>query len=194
MLEKAKELQRLRIEAKKQPSKNINDFAGGFGSSSSSMSAQRFQQQTSMEPSKNDVVQPPSFSSSSGKPNNAMKLGGKVQLPAFLEQTVRQTLPSNTSNTNNSFQSSSTPAVNQEKYVLMVYFNYFYFFKFRVHLKMDEKITVTCGKDGGLQNLEVHGILLLRVANEIDGKIKVHIQNTDSRNIQLQVDDLILLF
>ena len=54
-------------------------------------------------------------------------------------------------------------------------------------MKLEEKISLTCGKDGGLQNLEVHGILLLRVASENDGKIKVHIQNNDSRNIQLQV-------
>ena len=54
-------------------------------------------------------------------------------------------------------------------------------------MKLDEKISLTCGKDGGLQNLEVHGILYLRVANENDGKVKVHIQNNDSRNIQLQV-------
>jgi hypothetical protein len=95
------------------------------------MSAQCFQQQTSMEP--------PSFSSSSGKPNNAMKLSGKVQLPALLEQTVKQKLPPTTSNTNNSFQSSSTPAVNQEKYVLimMVYFNYIHFEFFLLYrLKM----------------------------------------------------------
>ena len=58
---------------------------------------------------------------------------------------------------------------------------------FRVHLKIDEKITLTCGKDGGLQNLEVHGILLLKVASEDDGKIKVQIVNTDTRNLQLQV-------
>ena len=53
-------------------------------------------------------------------------------------------------------------------------------------MKIDEKITLICGKDGGLQNMEVHGIVYLRVASEDDGRIKVHILNNDSRNVQLQ--------
>ena len=56
-------------------------------------------------------------------------------------------------------------------------------------MKLDEKITLTCGKDGGLQNLEVHGILYLRVASENDGKVKIHVQNSDQRSIQLQVNN-----
>lgn len=121
MLEKAKELQRLRLENKKQPSKGSNEFSGGFGSSSMSTqsslsSSQRFQ--SSMDSSKPEVIQPPSFSSSSGKPSNAMRLGGAKPLPAFLEQTVKQSMPSQSttsnSNSNNNNQSSNTPAINVE--------------------------------------------------------------------------------
>jgi hypothetical protein len=178
MLEKAKELQRLRLENKKQPSRNSSDgFSGGFGSSSMSAqssslssSSQRFQ--SSMDSNKPEIVQPPSFSSGSGSKGNPMRLGGSKPLPAFLEQTVKQSLPSPSGTTSGTItnQSSTSSTSNFEK----------------VHLKLDEKLTLVCGKDNGLQNLEVHGILYLRVESENDGKIKIHVQNNDQRSIQLQ--------
>ena len=113
MLEKAKELQRQRIENKKTSSKNSGgDFSGGFGSSSSmsSQSSQRYQ--SPIESIKPDSIQPPSFSSSNSKPSRGMKLGGEKQLPAFLEQTIKQTLPSSNSNVT---QSPSLPSASTEK-------------------------------------------------------------------------------
>jgi hypothetical protein len=47
---------------------------------------------------------------------------------------------------------------------------------------------LTCGKDGGVQNLEVLGVLYVHIANEDDGKIKIAIRNNDSRNLQLQTN------
>ena len=136
MLEKAKELQRLRLENKKQPSRNSSDgFSGGFGSSSmssqsaTSSSSQRFQ--SSMDSNKPEVVQPPSFSSNSGGKSNAMRLGGSKPLPAFLEQTAKQAPTSSsggtstTTNTNNNQSSSTTSTVNMEKYFLFSSFNSF---------------------------------------------------------------------
>jgi hypothetical protein len=61
------------------------------------------------------------------------------------------------------------------------------FFSKRVHIKIDEKINLTCGKDGGVQNLEVLGVLTVRVANEGEGKIRIGLRNNDTRNLQLQV-------
>ena len=52
---------------------------------------------------------------------------------------------------------------------------------------MDEKINLTCGKDGGVQNLEVLGVLYVNIGSEDDGKIKIAVQNNDARNLQLQV-------
>jgi hypothetical protein len=46
---------------------------------------------------------------------------------------------------------------------------------------------LTCGKDGGVQNLEVLGVLFVNVASEDDGRIRIALKNNDSRNLQLQV-------
>lgn len=39
-----------------------------------------------------------------------------------------------------------------------------------VHVALEEKILVTVGRDGGLQGLEVLGLLTLRVAEESFGR------------------------
>jgi len=46
---------------------------------------------------------------------------------------------------------------------------------------------LTCGKDGGVQNLEVLGVLFVNIASEDDGRIRIALKNNDSRNLQLQV-------
>ena len=58
---------------------------------------------------------------------------------------------------------------------------------FSVHLRMEEKISLTAGRDGGLQNLEVHGFLMLRITDDTFGRVKVDITNNDSKGIQIQV-------
>lgn len=56
-----------------------------------------------------------------------------------------------------------------------------------VHLKIEEKISLTCGRDGGLQNMELLGIITLRVSDDKNGRIRLHIINNDKRGVQLQV-------
>ncbi len=58
---------------------------------------------------------------------------------------------------------------------------------FSIHLKQEEKLTIRCGRDGGVENLEVHGMIMLRVKSEEYGRILVAIDNKETRNIQLQV-------
>jgi len=52
---------------------------------------------------------------------------------------------------------------------------------------MEEKLTLTAGREGGLQNLEVHGIVTLKISNDKFGRIKVAVRNSDTKGIQLQV-------
>jgi len=52
---------------------------------------------------------------------------------------------------------------------------------------VEEKMTLTAGREGGLQNLEVHGIITLKITNDKFGRIKVGVRNTDTKGIQLQV-------
>ena len=51
---------------------------------------------------------------------------------------------------------------------------------------MEEKITVICNRDGGLENMEVSGMLTLRISDDQFGRVKLQIQNTSNRGIQLQ--------
>ena len=44
-----------------------------------------------------------------------------------------------------------------------------------VHVALEEKILVTVGRDGGLQGLEVLGLLTLRVAEESLGRWAGHL-------------------
>ncbi len=46
---------------------------------------------------------------------------------------------------------------------------------------------MTASRDGGLQNLEVHGIMTLRINDESRGRVKLVLQQGDMKNVQLQV-------
>lgn len=61
------------------------------------------------------------------------------------------------------------------------------YFIFSIHLKQEEKLVVVVGRDGGVQTLELHGLVTLRITEEKLGKIKVSLENKDNRGIQLQV-------
>jgi len=56
-----------------------------------------------------------------------------------------------------------------------------------VHLRVEEKMTLTAGREGGLQNLEVHGIITLKITSDKFGRVKVAVHNSDTKGIQLQV-------
>ena len=56
-------------------------------------------------------------------------------------------------------------------------------------MKQEEKLSVRCGRDGGVESLEVHGMIMLRVKSEEYGRIVVITTNKESRNIQLQVKE-----
>merc|ERR1712107_902436 len=55
-----------------------------------------------------------------------------------------------------------------------------------VHVTLEEKIILSAGRDGGLQNMELLGLLTLKVSEESVGRIKMFLQNTDNKAIQLQ--------
>ena len=63
-----------------------------------------------------------------------------------------------------------------------------------VHLKQEEKLSIRCGRDGGVESLEVLGMIMLRVKAEEFGRIVVAVENKESRNIQLQVNEKITFF
>ena len=56
-----------------------------------------------------------------------------------------------------------------------------------VHLKVAEKLSLVAGRDGGLQSMEVLGLISLRISDAELGRVQVAISNHDSRPIQFQV-------
>ncbi|BES89365.1 coatomer [Nesidiocoris tenuis] len=171
MREKAKELQRARMEAYKKGggySKGPNmSQMGGFGSSSTFTSPV-------IESPVEMPKQPAYTPAKSSGPTNAMKLGGKSRdVEFFVGQLVSEgekvTSPQ-ISMKQVSSKIPTTPAVHHED----------------VHLKQEERLVVQVGKDGGVQNLELHGLVTLMITDEKWAKIKILIENNDVRGIQLQ--------
>ena len=58
-----------------------------------------------------------------------------------------------------------------------------------IHLRIEEKMTLSAGREGGLQSLECLGMIALRITekNEQLGKIKIGIANNDDKGVQIQV-------
>ena len=52
---------------------------------------------------------------------------------------------------------------------------------------VQEKVIVTAGRDGGLQNMEVLGTLQLKISDPQYGRILVVIDNQEDRSLQFQV-------
>uniref|UniRef100_A0A1B6C3S5 Coatomer subunit delta n=1 Tax=Clastoptera arizonana TaxID=38151 RepID=A0A1B6C3S5_9HEMI len=176
MREKAKELQRQRMEANK---KGLGGFikspTGGFGSGTS-YSGSSFTP-TAVTGDTSDLNKP--MYTSAAKPNistKAMKLGSKSKdVESFVDQ-----LKSEGENVVSSVIANkqiisgakipTTSITNMDD----------------VHLRQEEKLLLIVGRDGGVQSFELHGLITLRIANEKYGKIRVHLDNKDTRGIQLQ--------
>lgn len=75
--------------------------------------------------------------------------------------------------------SSSSSAIQKPKPVSDVHME-------PVHLKVEDKLVLRVGRDGGLQQFELSGLMTLRVSDEKFGRIKIHLQNEDKRGMQLQ--------
>lgn len=58
-------------------------------------------------------------------------------------------------------------------------------------MKIEEKISLTCGRDGGLQNMELHGMIMMHISDEKFARIRLHVENEDKRGVQLQVKWLV---
>lgn len=53
-------------------------------------------------------------------------------------------------------------------------------------MRQEERLNVRVGRDGGLQNFELHGLVTLHISDEKWGRIRVQVENRDIRGIQLQ--------
>nr|BAN20389.1 delta-coatomer protein [Riptortus pedestris] len=167
MREKAKELQRQRLEAGKKGYKTPSiQSMGGFGSSSTFSSPVVETIELSTKPTFNTPK--PAASA------KVMKLRGKSRdVESFVDQLKSEgenVISQVAANKPVAAKIPTTPTINTED----------------VHLKQEEKLMVLVGKDGGIQNFELHGLVTLRIRDEKYARIKIHLENKDKRGIQLQ--------
>ncbi|XP_045599031.1 coatomer subunit delta [Procambarus clarkii] len=175
MKEKAKELQRKRYEEQKRGGKNQGysggntggfGMSGGFGGGSGG-----FTTPTETITASTQETRPSSTIKPSG-PNRAMKLGSKAKdVDSFVDQLKSEgERVVSSSEPVSKMTPVKTPQVDVEP----------------IHIVMAEDLIVRAGRDGGLQNMEVQGILKLRITDSEHGFVKVQVDNTDTRPIQLQ--------
>ena len=171
MREKAKELQRAKLESSKRGGKPVSSMggmgSGGYGGQGGYTPGPMVGESTPAEPPK------PAYNAPIRKENKAMKLGGKGRdVDSFVDQLVSEGERVVTAPTavNGGVAKVRAPLINAEA----------------VHVTVEEKLTVTAGRDGGLQNMELHGLMTLRVSDENSAKIKLKLQTTANKNIQLQ--------
>ncbi len=66
-------------------------------------------------------------------------------------------------------------------------------FLYSVHIKINERINIAADKDSGLQNMEVLGVMNVKINDGEFTKITLHFENNEDRNIQFQVKDKIII-
>lgn len=173
MREKAKELQRAKLESSKRGGKPMTSMgslgsmggSGGFGGQGGYNPSPM--ESTPAEPPK------PAYTAPMRKENKAMKLGGKSKdVDSFLDNLVNEgerVAPASAA-VNGGVSKARAPQISTEP----------------VSVSIEEKLSLSAGRDGGLQNMEIHGLMTLRVSDENCGRIKLKLQNTANKSIQTQ--------
>lgn len=170
MREKAKELQRQKLETQKRggkPTSSMGGMGSSYGGQGGFNPGPMVGESTPSEPPK------PAYNAPVRKENKAMKLGGKSRdVDSFVDQLVSEgervvTAPTSV---NGGLSKAKAPQISTEP----------------VNVEIEEKMNMTAGRDGGLQNLEISGLMTLRVSDENCGRIKLKLQSTNNKNIQLQ--------
>ncbi|XP_071958564.1 coatomer subunit delta-like [Antedon mediterranea] len=166
MKKKAQELNMQRKAAQKVGGRALGGY-GGIGSSSSKSDYSQIVEETlPRQESKKPQSRP-----LTGK---GMRLSSKStdvdQFVNKLEREGERVTSATKSRQSSSVAKTTTPANKTES----------------VHLRVEEKMTLVAGRDGGLQTLEVLGIVYLRISDDQYGRVQIGIANNDSKGIQLQ--------
>jgi len=173
---KAKELEQARREAARKGQKPPG--FGGHGSSANSISSS-----SSPDPAKTEAKAAPEpvapaparvKPSSTGK---AMKLGSKSKdVDSFVDQLksegqVVAEVKKSAASSKSSTPAPATSVIPSEA----------------VHLRLEEKISLSARRDGALQSLEIAGQLSVRVSDEKSAKLKIIVDNNcDKQGVQVQ--------
>lgn len=172
MREKAKELQRQRMEASKKGIKSPGYGGGGFGSGAGFTPSPIVGDTANLSPE----ISKPSFTAIQKPtvPAKAMKLGSKSRdVESFVDQLKSEGEKVVSPVINKSVTNTKVPHASTEPTE-------------DVHLRQEERLLLRVGRDGGLQSFELHGLITLRIVDEKFGRIRVQLENNDSHGIQLQ--------
>jgi hypothetical protein len=58
---------------------------------------------------------------------------------------------------------------------------------YSVHMRCEEKLSLVMSRDGGVQSMEVTGLMVLRISDTQFAACQVHMRNADTRHAQVQV-------
>ncbi|KRZ89161.1 Coatomer subunit delta, partial [Trichinella sp. T8] len=167
--DKARELTRAKLEAGKRP--RDHGMYTGFGPQISKVEPAAVKERDSDSSLMTKYSNPSKYANKppaeSGK---AMKLSAKAcDADAFVDQLKSEGLEI-LSNGQLKDQNNDAQAVKTED----------------VHVKCEEKLSVAVKRDGGMENLDVHGQLSLYIKNEAFARIMVKVANNDKSGAQLQ--------
>lgn len=163
---KAKELQAARVAANKR---------GGLLQSLSSASTAA-PVKTDTVPIIGDSAQPvsPPATKAPAKPigkGKAMKLGGKSKdIDSFMDKLREEGTEVAAVTAKPTAKAPPTPAMPTSS----------------VHCRIAEKVNLTAGRHGGLQNMEVSGLVMLKITDPAFLKIALAIDNSDDKGFQMQ--------
>lgn len=166
MRERAKELQRERLEAAKRgvPTRSQMSFGSSYSSSNMSSAA-------SAEPIAEKIPTTPARETSRPAGRSAMKLGSRGTDTESFVSRLRSEGDAVSPAAAPAKQDLAKPPPPDHK---------------DVHLRFEERLTLVAGRDGDVQNFELSGLLTLRISNEQYARIHVHVDNQDPRPLQLQ--------
>ncbi|XP_050555746.1 coatomer subunit delta isoform X2 [Spodoptera frugiperda] len=166
MRERAKELQRERLEAAKRgvPTRSQMSFGSSYSSSNMSSAA-------SAEPIAEKIPTTPARETSRPAGRSAMKLGSRGTDTESFVSRLRSEGDAVSAAAAPAKQDLAKPPPPDHK---------------DVHLRFEERLTLVAGRDGDVQNFELSGLLTLRISNEQYARIHVHVDNQDPRPLQLQ--------
>lgn len=174
MKKKAKELQAMKVAAAKGKG-GIKSSLQGFGSGGFSGSTR---EQVPVISDTTTINEPPaskpSYPTRPAGSGKAMKLGSKGKdIDSFVDKLRSEgtdVVSHNKGKLSSAPKPTATPTISMMS----------------VHIKVDEKISLTAGRDGGLQNMEIRGLVLLRISDSDLGRIRVSLQNEDQKGFQFQ--------
>lgn len=172
MRERAKELQRAKYEAQKRGVSGMGSGYGGMGGGGGGGSINVMPQVGDTASTYTEPRRPAPAPARAAGPSRALKLGKKSRdTDAFVDQLKsegEQVAPR--ASAAGAPRSAPAVPVTTEPVSLLV----------------SEKLTLVAPRDGGLQNLELHGQMTLRITDESLARLQVQLTNNDSRGMQTQ--------